>query len=211
MNYPQIRFRDSFLLIGAIYDDIAPAYMPPVNSTDERHKLSRESIITTLNEYEKVWRPYEQKVVQGMCEALGIEFRQNVIDIYAAPLRNSFSFPVVIATKYTPERAMECIAHELIHVLLYDNTAADLDMQREEDRWTDLFPGVDDPVVLIHIPVHAALQTLFDDFLQEPERTLHDKKMCGNHLEYKAAWEYVDKVGYKQIIEKLKASYNTDG
>lgn len=176
MKYPEIRFRDSFLLIGAIYNDIEPAYMLPTAKTDERDKLSRESINKKLAEYERAWRPYEQKIVEGICDLLNMEFRQNIIDIYGAPFYTSFSFPMFIATKYDPDRAIEVIAHELLHVLLYDNTSEKLNLFSKENEWRKIFPDVDDANALIHIPVHATLQALFDDILKEPERTKRDKK-----------------------------------
>lgn len=204
MRYPEIRFRDSFLLIGTIYNDIEPAYMPPIARTDERDKLSRESINKKLDEYEKAWRPYEQKVVRGMCDLLNMEFRQNIIDIYGAPFYTSFSFPMFIATKYEPNRAIEVITHELLHVLLYDNTSQNLDLSSKGEEWRELFTGVDDEIARIHIPVHAVLQALFDDVLKEPERTKRDKEMCNNYPSYKLAWEYVEKAGYKKIIEQVR-------
>lgn len=204
MNYPEIRFRDSFLLIGAIYQDIEPAYMPPIARTDEREKLSRESINRILDEYERAWRPYEEKILRGMNELLNMEFRQNIIDIYAAPFYTSFSFPVFIATKYTPDRSIEVIAHELLHVLLYDNIAQNLDLAARSEEWRKLFPGMEDEVALIHIPVHAVLQGLFEDVLQEPARIKRDKEMCNDYLPYKLAWEYVEKVGHKEIIQRIR-------
>lgn len=204
MNYPEIRFRDSFLLIGTIYQDIEAAYMPPIAKTDERNKLSRETINERLYEYEKAWRPYEAKIIEGICKVLNLEFKQNVIDIYAAPFYSSFSFPLVIATKYEPDRAIEVITHELIHVLLYDNKSSNLDLAKREDEWQKLFNDIDDGVALVHIPVHAVLQAVFDDILNEPNRTKRDKEMCSNYLPYKTAWEYVDKVGYKQVINLIK-------
>jgi hypothetical protein len=204
MKYPEIRFRDSFLLIGTIYSDIEPAYMPPVAKTDERDKLSRNSINKKLNEYEKVWRPYEQKLIKGMCKLLNMEFRQNIIDIYAAPFYTSFSFPLFIATKYESDRAIEVITHELLHVLLYDNTSQVLDLAAKGEEWRKSFKGINDEIAQIHVPVHAVLQALFDDILDEPERTKRDKEMCKNYPSYKLAWEYVEKVGYKKIIEQIR-------
>ena len=204
MNYPEIRFRDPFLLIGAIYGDIEPAYMPPVAKTDERDKLNRDSINKKLDEYEKAWRPYEQRIINGMCDLLNMEFRQNVIDIYAAPFYTSFSFPMFIATKYEPDRAVEVITHELLHVLLYDNTSQELDLAARGEEWRKLFKGVNDEIAQIHVPVHAALQSLFDDILNEPERTKRDKEMCKNYSSYKLAWDYVEKVGHKKIVAQIR-------
>lgn len=208
MQYPEIRFRDSFLLVDTIYPDIEPAYVSQETGMDERYKLGREAIGKTLYSYEQAWLPYGDKIVRGICEILDLEFRQNVIDLYAAPFYQSFSFPLFIATKYEPDRAVDVIAHELIHVLLYDNTVASLDLAREERAWQKMFKGLDDNVVAtLHVPVHAVLQALFDDILGEPERTARDKKMCEKYPDYKIAWEYVDKVGYKEVIEQLRISY----
>ncbi len=203
MKYPEIRFRDSFLLVGAIYDDIEPSYMPPITKSDERHLLSREYINNKTAAYKEAWDPYQGKILQGICQLLNMEFRQNIIDVYTASFRRSFSFPLLIATKYEPNRAIEVIAHELIHVLLYDNTSSKLDLYEAEQTWRKLFPDVENVTTLLHIPVHAVLQALFDDILNEPERTLNDKKVCEDDLYYKLAWDYVERVGYKTIIDKL--------
>lgn len=204
MNYPEIRFRDSFLLISTIYQDIEAAYMPPAVETDERNKLSREAINKRLDEYEKAWRPYEARIIEGMCKVLDMEFKQNVIDVYAAPFYSSFSFPMIISTKYDPDRAIEVITHELVHILLYDNRSSDFDLAKKEDEWRELFNEIDDDVALIHVPVHAVLQAVFDDVLHEPNRTKRDKEMCSNYLPYKTAWDYVDRLGYKEVINRIR-------
>ena len=206
MNYPEIRFRDPFLLIGAIYNDIEPAYMPPTAKIDERDKLSREAINKKLDEYEKAKKKKKKKLIKGMCDLLNMEFRQNIIDIYAAPFYTSFAFPMFIATKYEPDRAIEVITHELLHVLLYDNTSQQLDLFAKSEEWHKLFKGIEDEIAQIHIPVHAVLEALFDDILEEPQRTKRDKQMCENYHSYKLAWEYVEQVGYKKIIEQVKAT-----
>ena len=65
-----------------------------------------------------------------------------------------------IATKYEPDRAIEVIAHELLHVLLYDNTSGELDLFAKGKEWRKLFKDCEDEIARIHIPVHAALQSL---------------------------------------------------
>lgn len=203
MNYPEIRFQHPWLLIDTIYDDIKPAYEKP---KDELSKLDYKFIQRTLNRYEKAWRPYEERLIRGMCELLDLEFRQNTIDIYAAPFYRSFSYPLFIATKYTSDRAVEVITHEILHRLLSDNLQ--IDSRKPHAREWKKAIGLHDTFnIAVHIPVHAMLQALFDDVLGEPERTLHDKKMCQKWPDYKAAWAYVDEVGYKTVIERVKNAY----
>ena len=115
MSYPEIRFLHPWLLIDTIYPDIKAAYETP---NDQLYKLDAAFISRSLRRYEKAWRPYEQKIISAMCDILGLEFRQNIIDIYVAPFYSSFSNPMFIATKYTADRAEEVITHEFIHRLL---------------------------------------------------------------------------------------------
>ena len=199
---PQIRFRDSYLLIGAIYDDISPAYN---QSADELHKLDRWEIDAKLRAFQDAWRPYEERILNGICDSLNLRFRQNMVDVYAAPFTTSFSSPLILATKYTPDRAIEVLAHELTHVLLYDNTSVEVDSFVEyEQKWRSDFGDEHDIITLIHIPVHAVLQYIFDDVLHEPERTVNDKKACSNHPAYAKAWQYVDQVGYENILTQMQ-------
>jgi hypothetical protein len=203
MRYPEIRFNHPWLLIDTIYPDIKAAYEKPKNDLD---KLDAKFIKKTLERYEKAWRLYEEKIIRGMCEILGLEFRQNVIDIYAAPFYNSFSDPMFIATKYTSDRVIEVIAHEILHRLLTDNVQTEY-QTKYASEWKNLFGDEHSWNTIVHIPVHAMLQVLFDDILNEPERTANDKKMCEKWPNYDAAWKYVDEVGYKMIIKQLRDSY----
>lgn len=203
MNYPEVRFKHPWLLIDTIYYDIKPAYEKP---EDELYKLDYKFIQRTLNRYEKAWRPYEEKLIKGMCNLLELEFRQNIIDIYAAPFYRAFSDPMFIATKYTSDRAVEVITHEILHRLLSDNLQTEFG-KRYAKEWRKAIGVQDDFVVAVHIPVHAMLQALFDDILGEPERTIRDRKMCKKWPKYKAAWDYVDEVGYKVVVERVKNAY----
>lgn len=203
MNYPEIRFQHPWLLISTIYPDIKSAYEKP---KDDLNKLEYKFIQRTLNRYEKAWRPYEERLIHGMCELLDLEFRQNVIDIYAAPFYNSFSNPMFIATKYTSDRAIDVITHEILHRLLTDNRQSALDT-KYRDIWQELFGKTHTWNTVVHIPVHAAMQALFDDVLGEPERTARDKRHSKKWSDYDAAWKYVDEVGYKKILEQLRESY----
>lgn len=207
MNYPEIRFNQPWLLIDTIYHDIKGAYEKP---NDELYKLDPKFINRTLRRYEKAWRPYEEQIIHGMCDLLGIEFRQNIIDIYAAPFYNSFSDPMFIATKFSSKRVVEEITHELLHRLLTDNAQTDY-KTNYVNEWKKLFKDGLSWNTLVHVPVHAVLQALFDDVLDEPERTRNDKRLCKQWPDYDAAWKYVDKVGYKTIIEQLRESYKRLG
>lgn len=161
-----------------------------------------------VSEYNKAWRPNEQKILQGMTETLGLSFRQNIIDVYIAPWFRAFSDPMVIGVVYDPDAFVDILTHELLHRLLTDNTAvpykADL-----LSEWRRLFGESHDIKTLVHIPVHAVHKAIYLDVLKEPmrlERDITNNKKYGAEA-YVAAWEYVEKSGHGEIIGQLKQSY----
>lgn len=199
--YPEIRFKYPWLLLKAIDPELRPAY----REIGKEHLLDEQFIRDRLTTFKQLWKPEERQILEGLCQIFDLEFRQNVIDVYVAPFRNSFSDPMVIATKVANERVIDVIAHELLHRLLSDCTLSRQDDYKE--RWSDLF-GADLPVLVRnHIAVHAGLQALWIDILQQPDRLQRDKKACETSEGYRQAWEYVEKYGYKEIIQKVKESY----
>jgi hypothetical protein len=194
---PQIRWKNPWLLMGAIRKDIEAAYK------GEEEKLTDEFALATIQRYSEAWHPYESKILTGMCELTGLEFRQNIIDVYVAPFYRSFSDPLFLSTKHESDRIVEVLAHELMHRLLMDNTANHYQATLG-DEWRKMFGDEHTPLTLNHIPVHAIMQGVFEEYIKEPARIEHDKKEYENYPDYTAAWDYVDKVGYITILKQLR-------
>lgn len=199
-SIPWVRWKNPWLLMGAIRKDIEPAYK------GEEYKLTEQFALDTMQRYYDAWAPYEQKILSAMCEITGLQFRQNIVDVYVMPFYHSFSDPLVLATKYESDRIVEVLTHELIHRLLTDNTDNHY-LARFSDEWRKLFGEEHSKNTLVHIPVHAVMQAVFEGYIREPERIVRDKKEYENYPAYAAAWAYVDKVGYKTIIDQLRAAH----
>ncbi len=148
MNVPEIRWKNPWLLRNAIYRDIALAY------EGEEDKLTDELALATIRRYYHAWKPCEKTILTGMCELTGIQFRQNIIDVYVAPFYNLFADPLFLATKYESDRAVEVLAHELMHRLFTDNTANHY-LTAFHVEWRKLFGEEHTAVTLAHIPGHA--------------------------------------------------------
>ena len=200
MSYPEIRIKYAWLLANNASEGLNELWGDgmPLRTFDEYVEIAEN--------YEKAWKPYEEKIIRGMCELLGLEFRQNIIDVNIAPWFRAFSDPMVIGVTYSPDRFVELLTHELTHRLLTDNLQSDYYTQYIE-RWTKLFGDVHSEDTLVHIPVHAVYQAIFDDIIDEPARTKHDKQEVAPYEDYHEAWEYVDTRGYREIIEVLKKDY----
>lgn len=200
MKYPEVRIEYAWLLGDNVSQYLNQLWGDgtPLRSYEEYQEVAEN--------YTKAWQPYEKKILRGMCNTLGLSFHQNTIDVHIAPWMHAFSSPMVIGVNYKPDRFIEILTHEMIHRLLTDNNESAYDMDHVKE-WQELFGKEPSKNTLVHIPVHAVMRAVFDDVLQEPERTKHDKKLCEQWPDYDAAWKYVDQVGYKKIIEQLRESY----
>lgn len=204
MNMPEIRIRSSYLLNNALL----PLLLPGLKESGHETAADRGFIYKTADEYSLAWAPYETQIITAMCEMLGIEFKQNIIDAYVLPMNYSFSDPMIISTKYEPDRFIEILTHELIHRLLTDNTSS-LDTKNGQllKIWKELFGEEHSTITLVHIPVHAVLEYIFRDTLKEQKRLERDIESCQKHEDYTLAWGYVQSHGYKKIIDSLRSSY----
>lgn len=171
---------------------------------------SHEDVDEIIKTYEKAWRPVEKKILNGMCDIMGLEFKQNIIDVYIAPWFYAFSDPLVIGITMTGPEFNSNLTHELIHRLLTDNTSLPYDHELIKD-WRQLFGNGHSRIALVHIPVHALHKAIIYDVLNDPKIKEDDYNAClefaGKDSDYIKSWDYVDKHGYKEIINKLKIMY----
>lgn len=198
----EIRIKDAWLLRENASKHLHELWGKDSNLADD------EWMEKKVAEYRKAWKPYEKKVISGLEDTLGLNFYQNVIDVYIAPWFRAFSEPLVIGVMSEPDGFVDILTHELIHRLLTDNKTVPHDTQLLPE-WEKLFGKQHSFGVLVHIPVHAVHKAIYLDILNEPERLKRDIE---TNKKYKAkdyidAWDYVEKHGYKEIIEKLKVSY----
>lgn len=168
---------------------------------------SYDEYVAVAKRYETAWKPYEQKILQGMCDLFGLQFYQNTIDVHIAPWFHAFSSPMVLGVKFTNERFVDVLTHEILHRLLTDNTSHRMDGQNLINDWAEIVGHDHAKNTLIHIPVHAGLKAIFLDVLNEPERLERDIVLCEKYEAYKKAWEYVESHDYRKIIQDLKHFY----
>ncbi|MCW1908320.1 MAG: hypothetical protein KIH63_003185 [Candidatus Saccharibacteria bacterium] len=205
-NYPEIRIKDAWLL-----RENASKFLHELWGKDQ--ELADDALMEKrVAEYEAAWKPYEAKIMNGMCEVVGLEFRQNIIDVYIAPWFAAFSDPLVIGIQNDPDTFVDVLTHELLHRLLTDNTSIDFQTGSLAKEWPKLFGEEHEFGVLVHIPVQAIHKHLYLEVLKEPKRLEREienykKETSYDPANYLKAWDYIDQHGYKEIIAKLKASY----
>ena len=199
---PVIRIKDAWLLREHASKHLHELWGKDKKLADDKWMEKR------VADYQKAWKPVEQKILMGMTEKLGLSFRQNIIDVNIAPWFNAFSDPMVIGVMQEPDVFVDTLTHELLHRLLTDNTAIPHETLLLSE-WQKLFGKNHTFGTVVHIPVHAVHKAIYLDVLKDPKRLERD---IANNKQYEAtdyiaAWDYVEKHDYKEIIEKLKKSY----
>ena len=75
-----------------------------------------------VKKYKEEWAKYENKILDGICKSLGLNFSQNIIDVRIVSGNDrQFSNPVVIKSGFEPDEFIESLSHELIHRLFSNN------------------------------------------------------------------------------------------
>ena len=195
---------------------ITDAWLLRQNASKHLHELwGKDKVLADdewmekrVKEYSDAWKPYEQKILTAMTEILGLSFRQNIIDVNIAPWFGAFSDPMVIGVMGEPDVFVDTLTHELLHRLLTDNTSIPHETMLLEE-WQKLFGKEHSFGMVVHIPVHAVHKAIYLDVLKEPKRLKRDIAENNKHnaADYIGAWDYVEKHGYKEIINQLKKSY----
>jgi hypothetical protein len=153
--------------------------------------------------YANWWQPEGEAILRVMCEITGLRFRQNILDVYVAPWFYAFSSPMVLGVIFkTKDSLIGVVTHEIIHRLLIDNTTYDYNYDFAK-LWRKMFGAELSQNALVHVPVHAIANKLYVDIMNRPDFVELDKKRSAEYPDYVAAWDYVDRVGYNEVIKKL--------
>jgi hypothetical protein len=197
---PEIRISYAWLLAGEASVVMNEKYG---DGTSLRAFDEYEAIVNKYNEW---WSPHSSEILRGLCTILGLEFRQNIIDIYVAPWFNPISDPMVIGPAFRSEDSLlNTITHELVHRLLTDNTSIDYNHDFLVD-WKHQFGENHDWNMLVHIPVHAVMKKLYLDVIDRPDLLELDIEDTRSNAPYADAWKYVNSTDYNELVERLSIS-----
>lgn len=162
--YPEVRIRNGWELTEAA------SRHPPKHSSANKNAVpipDTETMNRIVTDYTEAWTPYQDPILTGLCRILGLSFSHNIIDVDIVPGFDALSHPLVIGTDYQPDHFIDILAHELSHNLLVNNTTYK-DGLSVLSHWRSLFGPAHSPDTLIHIPVHASLEAIYKDVLDEP-------------------------------------------
>ncbi len=178
------RFLDPIFkkVVALEYSDIE---IPTLELVNERVKT-----------YRAIWNEVGDRILAGMTQTLGLEFKRNHIPVYVVSLSSrDFSSPLVLKSRYARGQFINAITHELIHCLCADNDGSNYKEPYPDNR---------------HIIVYAAMKFIFLDVLKDESlvseaiSTIYESAFSEKNKEYQSAWEYVDQKGYIKILSEFR-------
>lgn len=201
-KYPQIRIERSWLLEDAARA-VARQSMPDF---EKREKLfTDEEIENRILAYRVAWAKYEGKMLRNMCDVLGLEFLHNIIDVNVVSYwGTAMAHPLIISARIVPDRFPHTLTHELLHVLLGDNTQ----VAATQVILKKMTPPEMSQVTRNHVLVHATHKFLLLDVLGYYNHFEHEVKRCNDAPDYKASWDFVKQFGYLNLIRQFRELAN---
>ncbi len=192
-NLPEIRIRYSHLMAANISPILLKHYRGP-----EAKLESHEFYEQRVQDYRDSWEQKEERILSGLIKVLGVKFYLPVIDATIAPMVAPFSTPLTLSFRPEPDEFIDIMTHELIHILISDNKENISFYRLVQKNWPE-----EESKVIAHIMVHALLEYVFRDILNEVSRIKRDILNCSSKPPYAKAWNIVQEYGYKEVIELM--------
>lgn len=192
---PEIRIRHSRLLTEAV-----SRRLYALDKGADAELADNDILEQRAEEYRVAWLEHEAAVLAALTESLGLDYYQPVIDVTLAPWIRSMSTPLIINYRAEPDQFVDILAHELIHVLISDNTQK-IDFR---ELMTREWPA-EAPRAQVHVLVHAVLENLYVSVLKQPERLARDIESNRDNPPYARAWAIVGEQGSAKIIELMRS------
>lgn len=205
MNHPVIRF-----VYGKFLDEVfrkAVQYDP--SFVDKSYPTPQE-IVAKVQSHKKYWDIHGHLILNAFSSFTELQFKRNILDVFVVGRAyHAFSSPTVVSIckldppEFIPEDVFfDVVTHELLHILLSDNT---LDVS-VKDYTIKRYPGEVEKVNT-HIVLHAIHKQIYLEVLKSPERFELNLRRSSKAPAYMRAWEIVNLEGYQRIIDEFKKSY----
>lgn len=150
-------------------------------------------------QFKEVWGNHEKDILQALQKVLGLNFFHQTVDVFVVgKVPNSISTPTIIHMNMDDDRFLYVLTHELIHVLLSDNSEGRLFGKRIESLYPD-----EPKLVRNHVAVHSVLEIIFTDYIPKPDLLNNDKRISQDKPAYKKAWDIVERDNAQNILTQI--------
>lgn len=169
---------------------------------------SKEQAEKRVEEYKKEWGKYEKRILEGMCDVIGVNFYKNVIGVYVViPSMRNFSDPIVIRGTDSPRQFVVTLTHELLHELLPYTEDEESPHAVYFKIFKEMVSGDHRKTMIFHVVTYAVMQYLFKDVVRDEKLWSMAVERAVPHKDYKGALDVIEKRGYMEIIQEFREKF----
>ena len=200
MKMPKITFRYSWP-----YDRHWDSWIKQNSNLSKRKLLEEADIFDVVKQLEKLWNPFENKILKEISTILKLDWQEKGIICYIVSNGRGISDPMTIGIN---RRRPEKIIHTLIYELTHRIFTQDKNKKKAGTAWNCIRRKYESEsrITQIHVVCHSLLKHLYLKFFDE-KSLREDIQKCQKNEEYRKAWEIVECDDYRKIIEKFVSKY----
>ena len=196
MKLPKVEF-----VYSSVYDDMRrtnPSFIKKLNKIKDRYPSQKE-VLSYKRAIEKEWKKRGKKILREMSKIMNLPWKEDKIKCYIIGRGRSFSDPLTVRIYKDKSKFIDTLTHELIHQLQIQNS------ERMKKWWKYVAKKYKDEAQLTrrHIFLHAVHSQLYKRIFKE-KRLKRDIEESKQSLDYKKAWDIVEKEVDTTIIKRFK-------
>lgn len=200
MTIPKIIFKYSW-----IYDKNWKKWIKIYRKENQKYPSAKQ-IQNYIKKVENLWSTDEKKILTALQNITSLKWKSKYIQCYIVGRCIPFSDPLTLSVyDKKPDRFIDTLIHELIHQLFTQNG----NFEQSKEAWNYIRRKYKDEShrVKTHIPLFAIYSYLYMNFYGEKRLRMSVKPII-SMVNYKKAWDIVQKEGYQNIIKQFKKRIN---
>ncbi len=206
MHTPKIIFRYSNIY-DELFRDIFLKEQKESGEKDDSYPTAEE-VEKFIDVLQKKWEQKEKRILEELSKITTLQWKEDTITCYVVGRTIAFSDPLTIPA-YTgyEDYAIDVLTHELIHQLFTQKGNYEKSYKAWESTHKKFAEHSEN--TRIHIPLEAVHTSLYLNLFDE-ERFKRDRDFLSLMPDYKAAWDVIEKEGYKNIIKEFVSLLQKD-
>jgi hypothetical protein len=162
---------------------------------------SADSIREYIGEVREAWKPKQRSLLSAIARSSGLPWREESIVCYVVgrgvPMSDPLTMPLY-------ENDMELFIEKLVHELIERILMHPRSLEVKRDFWEAMFRafGSDGVKVSYRVPVNAIYSEIHEKHFKLSQA--YSESLVTRNLDYRRAWEIVNELGHKNIIERFR-------
>ena len=188
---PRIDFRHSW-----VYDQ-----QNKLRYTDPLYPKG-DAIRAYIDSVSKLWKSKSRSMLSAITKLSGLPWQEDTIVCYVVGRGIPISDPLTIPLY---EKREDTFLEKLSYNLIERNILSPKNLIKRSDFWEEMFRELSDDGIKVSymVPVNAIFREIQKRYFPGTEST--QSSLLTTNLDFQRAWQIVDSLGHKHVIERLRS------